>query len=1105
MKNRMLSLLLALCMVFSLLPLSALAAEPMPFRDVQPGAWYYDDVQYVYDKGLMSGTGADTFEPETITSRAMLVTILHRVEKKPTAARSSFSDVPAGKWYTEAVDWAAANGIVNGVSSTRFAPEETLTREQFAAILYRYAKYAGMDVSAAADLTGYSDANAISDYAKTAMAWANAAGLITGVSKTELSPQGSATRAQCAAILARFSRMRQSPAESNTPTQTIAPTTMPNATPTPTPTAVAETAALTIDQIDGTVTVPKQTFTGTFTVEAGQIDRVDWVQRCASDTYDGTTGTAMIDQTKGTWEAADILLAPEENTITFTAYTRSGETVQKTVKITYDSGTIADYDADEITYTDDNGNGYVNDVIVVMLDIDATEAEAEAAIQAVCSAVGGELIGQLNGCALYQIQVPKGDAQALEALCKTAEDTSDLVLSAFVDHVYPSPETPVLTGTLEDGTTVTPDASVLSVPDRDPVYPNDTWDNSLWNTDAPEAVWDMDDPQGSNWWVEAIRAPGAWAYSEYFSKIRIGVNDSGLSTTHEDLVITKTLGSTNVFGHHGTHVAGLLGATANNGKGVTGVVWNKEIYGYDLFGNSSGTSDSTMMSGIQKLVENGCKVVNMSVGMSFDDPSELAASSYTTSYTNLITNTLKNYDFLVFQSAGNGFSYRSSGTDYSAYGFDATYNGGFCAVTNASAKEHIVVVAAAQQPKYSTDTEHPNDYHLTGWSCFGNQVTLASPGKFVYSTVYYDSESSDLDGYVKNTNGYVDMSGTSMASPIAAGVGALVWSVNPNFKAKEVKEILVNTAGVCYRNENNTTQQSMKSGRNTYYYGLDSRETYPMVNAEAAVEEALRRTYGDGTASFIVRDAENNEPLSNITLTVTYQDANGQTVNAGTITTDTNGKATLTLARANGTNPVQTTYIVTASGSRVTTVEQTFTIDVEQTTAVNLALAVDHSVAVGTYRIVLTWGAEPADLDAHLVSADQSKHVYYQNLTAEGARMDLDDTRSYGPETITVEALETFGGFTFYVHNFTDRAEFSDAAGLAASGATVRLYHGSKLEATFTVPQNQLGTVWNVFTIDSDGVVTANDEFAYSGTSASIGGANAQALSVEGTPTFHKQ
>lgn len=177
----------------------------LPFGDVKSADWFYNDVKYVYDKGMMAGTAADVFAPNATTTRAMIVTILYRLEGSPAVTgTSAFVDVPAGQWYTDAVNWAAANQIVKGTSATTFAPNDSITREQMAAILYRYAQYKGYDVTKKADLSGYSDNGQVSAYAKDALAWANAAKLINGVTNTTLAPQGNATRAQVSAILHRF-------------------------------------------------------------------------------------------------------------------------------------------------------------------------------------------------------------------------------------------------------------------------------------------------------------------------------------------------------------------------------------------------------------------------------------------------------------------------------------------------------------------------------------------------------------------------------------------------------------------------------------------------------------------------------------------------------------------------------------------------------------------------------------------------------------------------------------------------------------------------------------------------------------------------------------
>ena len=180
-------------------------APAMPFTDVHEGDWFYDEVLYVYENGLMNGVGDNRFAPNSATTRAQLVTILYRLEGQPAVSGDlPFTDVEAGTWYTNAVGWAAQNGIVNGVGDETFAPGNDLTREQLVTILYRYAESKGYDVSAAADLAGYPDGEEIQAYAREAMAWAVAENIIQGMEDDTLKPAGNASRAQIATILMRF-------------------------------------------------------------------------------------------------------------------------------------------------------------------------------------------------------------------------------------------------------------------------------------------------------------------------------------------------------------------------------------------------------------------------------------------------------------------------------------------------------------------------------------------------------------------------------------------------------------------------------------------------------------------------------------------------------------------------------------------------------------------------------------------------------------------------------------------------------------------------------------------------------------------------------------
>lgn len=174
------------------------------FNDVSANDWFASAVDYVTGKGMMNGTADNTFSPKANTTRGMVVTVLYRLENQPSTSAASFTDVASGAYYANAVAWANANGIVSGYGSGKFGPNDKVTREQLAAILYRYAQYKKYDVSGAKSLDGYTDAQSVSSYAVPALQWANAVGVVTGKSGNKLDPKGNATRAEVAAMLMRF-------------------------------------------------------------------------------------------------------------------------------------------------------------------------------------------------------------------------------------------------------------------------------------------------------------------------------------------------------------------------------------------------------------------------------------------------------------------------------------------------------------------------------------------------------------------------------------------------------------------------------------------------------------------------------------------------------------------------------------------------------------------------------------------------------------------------------------------------------------------------------------------------------------------------------------
>lgn len=206
-EKRLLGISLTISMLFGVLAATAFAVEKQSrsFNDVKETDWFYDSVQYVCENEMMSGTGDTVFSPDVDTTRGMLVTILYRMEGSPAAdGDRKFTDISAGQYYAAAAAWAGENNIVNGYENGVFGAENPVTREQMAAILYRYAQFKIYDIAATGNLARFSDAGDVSVYAVNPVKWAVGNGLISGMENGMLAPGESATRAQTAAILMRF-------------------------------------------------------------------------------------------------------------------------------------------------------------------------------------------------------------------------------------------------------------------------------------------------------------------------------------------------------------------------------------------------------------------------------------------------------------------------------------------------------------------------------------------------------------------------------------------------------------------------------------------------------------------------------------------------------------------------------------------------------------------------------------------------------------------------------------------------------------------------------------------------------------------------------------
>ncbi len=444
-------------------------------------------------------------------------------------------------------------------------------------------------------------------------------------------------------------------------------------------------------------------------------------------------------------------------------------------------------DADVVNV--DGESGYVKDLLAVFVDENMSFSEKLSFF----NTCGGILVGWCAPADLYVIRYFPMTYEQVVSKCETLEEKSGVALAI-----------PVSTYKTQSNLT-----------------PNDGFD-----ADEISFDWDELNPAGSNWWLEAVQARQAWDYSDYFSNINIGIVDSGFETDHPELAGRISFpgdkyANRNRADFHGTHVAGVIGASKNNGVGIAGICDNSKLICVDWEPEllQIWHTELAILFGFSAVVKAGAKVVNFSLGVSASRTSDsrgIADSVFTPAAFSLMMASLlsKGYDFVAVQSAGNG--------DFYGDPMNADYNGHFCAITESnvftgftgiSARElldRIIVVAGADNNGYGTYTQ-------AEYTNVGSAVDIAAPGTDIYSSTVFGD--------------YEYLTGTSMSAPIVTGVASLVWSVNPDFKGTDIKEI------VC-------TSTEAVAAVNTamdYYYNVDLLD-YPMVNAKLAVEEAIKRT-----------------------------------------------------------------------------------------------------------------------------------------------------------------------------------------------------------------------------------------------------------------------
>ena len=1116
--KRILALFLSMVLLLGMLPMSALAADST-FSDVKTSDWFYDDVRYVCENGLMNGTGSGTFSPKATTTRGMIVTILYRLSGEPAVSGvCPFGDVAAGKYYEKAITWAEENKIVSGYADGTFGPDNAITREQLAAILYRYATFCGYAVTASAEISRFADAGTVGSYALAAMKWASAEGLING-SGSKLDPKGGATRAQVAAILARFckniagiSTPASKPASG---TGTILPPA-PNPTPDPDPTPdpgpkpdpepdpdpsdaedfYKENAEL-IDIIDA----KKSDDVLTEADVKSNLEEKGFTEYPITYMYtmDGekVEETEISDNSTIKHPMYQTFYLSESNNIVWLIYVVNGEVFADPVSFNWEydlNSEILVSTSERLTSYDDETNRFyitkpfASRVLVKIVEqIDAATLENLTA-EELCAWSGAAMPPTDND------DDSDNDSTVSESSMAETVDLLTEETAGLSDATVQSSSDPIIMVSLGD--------SYSSGEGIEKFYGQD---KSLF-----EKVEDEDwlAHRSTRSWPGMLRIPGvAGTMSNY--KVDVGKTSeapiqwyfaaaSGAETvnfkakegeTEEEQGKLKK----DIFQFYYKNI-------------IVGTVPYKDCKylpcQLDVFNKIRGEVDYVTVTvggndvdfaDIVKDCAMGSSYLNFNWFKKTFDKRIADIWNKEEQWTRNIENT---YDDIQ-QAAGNqaaiivaGYPklFEKTGKGFLISEEEATTVNENVTKFNNKLKELVEGRQRSGMNIYFVDVEREFDGH-----------EAYSSSEWI-NRIIIPKKSEDLE--------QTGFGSAYSVHPNEKGARAYARCVNAKIAEIERRKTISGVITIADEDTDMTNNVPLKGAEVELWISQaefrnaksDSNGEYKLVDVPAGTYtlRVSKEGYFPVTETITVTE-DDSEIIYNITIEAISEEyagfgqARGKIIDAGTgrgvsgLTLyirpgigNTAGEAAATI---NMTESTYTTPMLISGNYTVQIVDEREGITDEEryvTSTFNIKVLgdklidnqngyVSNGVMSEEIRIVLTWGESPSDLDSHLVGPTENGdkfHVYYGNkVHGTEADLDVDDTSSYGPETITIHSFNE-GIYTYAIHDYSNRYS-SNSTALANSGAQVKVYIGAKLLMTYNVPSNKDGTLWTVFTYNS--------------------------------------